>query len=103
MLFNKANWHSYDSCRREVWTPITGPLDAGGNWFNVQHRTEAPHLGQLYDAYGVYPLKLGADGLRLGDEYWPNHGAEKMIAGGYQITIIPADELASRAERAGDH
>ena len=64
VLFNKANWHSYDSCRREVWTLITGPLDAAGNWFYVQHRTEAPHLGQLYDPHGVYPLKLGASGLR---------------------------------------
>ena len=55
VLFNKENWHSYDSSRRDVWTPLTGPLDTDGNCC-LQPRTEAPHLGQLYETYGVSPL-----------------------------------------------
>jgi hypothetical protein len=39
VLFNKERWHSYESTRREVWTPSIGPLDADGNWFVRQYHT----------------------------------------------------------------
>jgi hypothetical protein len=96
VLFNKVKWHSYDSARRDIWTPSIGPLDAVGSWFVRQHQTEAPMNAQLYDPYGVYPLNLGAAGLRLGDsDFWPTEGPTQTTAGGHPLTVIPASELAT--------
>jgi len=96
VLFNKENWHEYQSTRRDVWTPSIGPLDAEGNWFVRQHQVEAPLNAQLYDPYGVYPLNLSAPGLNLGDQdFWPSSGSLQTTAGGYQVTIMPASDLAT--------
>lgn len=97
VLFNKENWHAYNSDRRGVWTPSTGPLDATGNWFICQHQTP-PLNAQLYDPYGVYPLNLAAGGLVLGDQaFWPSSGPLQTTAGMGQLTIMPAAELAIAA------
>ncbi len=98
VLFNKKNWNVYDSARRDTWTPSIGPLDADGNWFVRQHQTEAPWNAQLYDPYGVYPLNLAAGGLALADQdFWPSSGSLQTTAGGGQLTIMPAAELAVAA------
>jgi hypothetical protein len=103
VLFNRENWRVYDSVRRDVWTPSTGPLDADGNWFVRQHQTEAPLNAQLYDPYGVYPLHLGTAGLQLADEgFWPRSGPEPTTAGNCQITIMPASDLALAVGKDGD-
>ena len=95
VLFNKENWNTYDSARRDVWTPSIGPLDADGNWFVRQYQTEAPLPAQLYDPYGVYPLNLAASGLQLADQdFWPCSGPLKTTAGAPELTILPAAELA---------
>ena len=97
VLFNKDDWHAYNSARRDVWTPSTGPLDAAGNWFVCQHQTP-PLNAQLYDPYGVYPLNLAADGLVLADQdFWPSSGSLQTTAGMGQLTIMPAAELALAA------
>lgn len=96
VLFNKKHWHSYDSARRDAWTPSIGPIDAQGNWFVRQFHTGAPLKAQLCDPFGVYPLNLAASGLQLADqEFWPSCGPKRTTAGGYQVTVVPADELAA--------
>ena len=94
VLVNKENWHSYDSARRDVWTPLIGPLDAASTWFALQHQIEAPLNAQLYDPYGVCPFNLAASSVQLSDEFWPNRGPETTTAGGYQLSVIPRDRLA---------
>lgn len=94
VLFNKKNWHSYDSARRDAWTPVEGPLDASGGWFVRQHETPLMKA-QFYDPYGVYPLNLAAQGLRLGDDnFWPSSGPLHTTVHQGQMTVIPAAELA---------
>lgn len=47
VVLNKETWHTRDTARCDRWMPTTGPLDAEGAWFVVQHRTEAPLQAQL--------------------------------------------------------
>jgi hypothetical protein len=93
VVFNKQKWHSRDIGRRDVWTPTVGPLADDGRWFVVQHRTEAPMVGQLYDPYGAYPLNLGEEGLALDDRCWPQRGPERMITGGQSLAVVSAQQL----------
>jgi hypothetical protein len=94
VVFNKQTWQSRDTIRRDVWTPTTGPLDAQGAWFVIQHRIEAPFEAQLYDPYGAYPLDLGAQSAEFNERVWPRSGPKEMTAGEHRISVVPPNELA---------
>ncbi len=96
VVLNKETWHARDTGRRDGWMPTTGPLDADGSWFVIQHQTEAPLEAQLFDPYGVYPLNLGRGPVRLGEGCWPRSGPTQMRTKEQSISIVPAAELAVR-------
>jgi hypothetical protein len=56
VLFNKLNWRSSDSDRRDVWTPEGGVLPDG----SVVLRRDglAPFKTKLMDGFGAFPLNL---------------------------------------------
>jgi hypothetical protein len=93
-VFNKQAWYSRDTARRDIWTPITGPLEPSGKWFVMQCRTEAPLKGQLFDPYGSYPLELGTAGLRLEDSCWPQRGPQETRAQQQPLVVLPSEELS---------
>jgi hypothetical protein len=95
VLFNKRTWRSRDAERRDVWTPSTGPVDAQGHWFVLQH--SAPTLSvQLYDAFGAYVLDTSAPQFELGEDCWPRRPPNKVTAPQASIEVVPAERLAIR-------
>jgi hypothetical protein len=98
VVLNKETWHTRDTIRRDRWMPTTGPLDAEGAWFVVQHRTEAALGAQLFDPYGAYPLNLTPQTLRLDERCWPRSGPSMMGTREQKISILAATELAARVQ-----
>jgi hypothetical protein len=58
VLFNKLNWRSPDSERRDAWTPDGGMLPDGSAVLRKDGR--APFHAKLMDGFGAFPLNLEA-------------------------------------------
>jgi hypothetical protein len=93
VLFNKLEWGTTATERRDVWTPDTGPLDSSGRWFIRQH--SAPSLaGQIYDAFDAYPQALTSTAFSLEESCWPREAPTEINATQPNILIVPATRLA---------
>ncbi len=69
VLFNKKEWRSPSTGRREFWAPEAGTSSPGGALF-LKRGTETAIVLQLLDAFSAYPQDLSACLNKLPDCWW---------------------------------
>lgn len=69
VLFNKKEWRSSSTGRREFWTAETGTSSPTGALF-LKRGTETAIVLQLLDAFSAYPQDLSACLNKLPDGWW---------------------------------
>lgn len=70
ILFNKAEWRSPTTERRELFEPLAGTNSATGGFFGTQGMAGVAIESRLYDEFRAYPLDLTAGLNRLPDGWW---------------------------------
>jgi hypothetical protein len=71
VLLNKRFWRSQSSDRRDIWTPIYGPLDPHGLTTFGAAGEKGALAGHLFDQFGAFPVSASRPRFRLDNSYWP--------------------------------